>query len=106
MPWRRAPTTPGANASPCASQAGAVRAKQPRNAVPPRAPTRAFQARSTRLSRAKYKVRRCKGGTYPLSHLYGHFGLVRLTALGRDASWVKAWSLVREPDAGDLHVRL
>src|SRR5215211_9121817 len=34
--------------------------------------------------------RRRKGGTYPLSHLYGHFGLVRLSALGRDVSWVKA----------------
>jgi hypothetical protein len=32
-------------------------------------------------------------------------GLVRLSRLGHDVSWVKAWSLVREPDAGDLHVR-
>jgi hypothetical protein len=28
-------------------------------------------------ARFKHKVRRRKGGTYPLSHLYGYFGLVR-----------------------------
>ena len=40
--------------------------------------------------RIKHKVRRRKGGTYPLSHLYGHFGLVRLCRLGHDVPGVKA----------------
>src|ERR1700680_793220 len=38
----------------------------------------------------KHKTRRRKGGTYPLPHLYGHFGLVRLSRLGHDVPWVKA----------------
>jgi len=37
--------------------------------------------------RNKHKVRRRRGGTYPLSHLYGYFGLVRLSARGRSVAW-------------------
>ena len=46
--------------------------------------------RLRRWLRTKYKVRKRKGGTYPLSHLYGYFGLVRLTARGGDLAWTKA----------------
>ena len=46
--------------------------------------------RLRRWLRFKHKTRRSKGGSYPLSHLYETFGLVRLTRLRCDVAWAKA----------------
>ena len=69
------------------------RRRFPAGARPTRRPLPADNYTAVRLRRwlrIKHKVRRRKGGSYPLQHLYGYFGLVRLCRLGHDVPWVKA----------------
>jgi hypothetical protein len=50
--------------------------------------------------RIKHKVRRRKGGTYPLSHLYGHFGLVQQQTEHHDAPVGRFVRVVKRRDHG------
>lgn len=53
----------------------------------------------------KHKVRGNGYSRYPDESLYRTLGLIRLPLLPQRLPWAKACSFVREPDAGDPHVR-
>ena len=55
--------------------------------------------RLRRWLRFKHKPDEARAGAITLARLR-YFGLIRLSRLGHDVLWVKAGSLVREPDAG------
>jgi hypothetical protein len=59
------------------------------------APANHVQARSWRVLTDLIELLAREGRlpaavSYPLSHLYGHFGLLRLSRLGHDVPWTKA----------------
>ena len=53
---------------------------------------------------ARAQVEATQGGAYPLSHLYGHFGLVRLAVFGATIRGRRRQACPR-PDAANLPVR-
>lgn len=55
--------------------------------------------------RRKHQARPQGKTRYPDEYLYETLGLIRLERRTRDLPWAKAEGLVREPDAGEPHVR-
>jgi len=62
-------------------------------------------ARLRRWLRRKHKQRGRATARYPDQHLYETYGLLRLPVRARSFLWANAGRRVREPDAGDPHVR-
>jgi RNA-directed DNA polymerase len=52
--------------------------------------TSARQLHRTAVAPVAAQQVQIRGGSYPLQHLYEHFGLVRLTNLKHGGSWAKA----------------
>ena len=55
--------------------------------------------------RRKHKVQGRGYSRFPDDYLHGELGLVQLRLCDRNVPWAPAGVLVREPDAGEPHVR-
>ena len=65
---------------------------------------RYVQDRLRQWLRRKFQLPSRGTTRFPVPALYTQLGLIELEKRIANLPWVKAWTLVREPDAGDPHI--